>query len=415
MVREKWEEIVPYYRTYISVILPLFNETRATILGLKPEDLLIPDTLDAILEEENKRSVGKVKVIAEFSALYRSEIFRFINAYIEESKENFEPIDIRDYIIDFIEEAIHAFETLLILVNDDPKSQEGSLLYKMTHFLSDLIFPGGDNLEEIYTSLLKNSPEWYESQRYLLKPTTFYREEITNMEIPGLSPKMYQIVNTITSLFNLEPSYVDLPGSSDTVIPAIMISDIFEAYIDQIAQSEEEAIKRICERMELQIIDGIFVGPTDYFLDLAKVHNFITEQQDADGKTRWNPQFSNETLILLYLAKVSYRRGFLSKELINWIAMNFAFIIYNAILHGALSDSNIFYNLFLDLKTEEKVLPYLMKLLCFDKYLRLDRTQIRDSPSYRKEIFTFLGSKIEAIDKLTYHLLDFFQDELQKK
>jgi len=167
--------------------------------------------------------------------------------------------------------------------------------------------------------------------------------------------------------------------------------------------------------MELQIIDGIFVGPTDYFLDLAKVHNFITEQQDADGKTRWNPQFSNETLILLYLAKVSYRRGFLSKELINWIAMNFAFIIYNAILHGALSDSNIFYNLFLDLKTEEKVLPYLMKLLCFDKYLRLDRTQIRDSPSYRKEIFTFLGSKIEAIDKLTYHLLDFFQDELQKK
>jgi hypothetical protein len=90
--------------------------------------------------------------------------------------------------------------------------------------------------------------------------------------------------------------------------------------------------------------------------------------------------------------------------------MNFAFIIYNAILHTVLADSNIFYNLFLDLKTEEKILPYLMKLLCFDNYLRMDRMQIRDSPSYRKEIFTFLGSKIEAIDKLTYYLVE----EIQK-
>ncbi|MHA1602555.1 MAG: hypothetical protein ACTSUI_06035, partial [Promethearchaeota archaeon] len=64
------------------------------------------------------------------------------------------------------------------------------------------------------------------------------------------------------------------------------------------------------------------------------------------------------------------------------------------------------YNLFLDLKTEEKILPYLMKLLCFDKYLRLDRTKIRDSPTYRKEIFSFLGRKIEVIDEITYFLVE---------
>jgi hypothetical protein len=90
--------------------------------------------------------------------------------------------------------------------------------------------------------------------------------------------------------------------------------------------------------------------------------------------------------------------------------MNFAFIIYNGILHATLKDDNLFYNLFLDMKTEEKILPYLMKLLCFETYLRLDRMKIRDSPGYRKEIFTFLGSKIESVDKLTYYLVD----ELEK-
>jgi hypothetical protein len=77
-----------------------------------------------------------------------------------------------------------------------------------------------------------------------------------------------------------------------------------------------------------------------------------------------------------------------------------------------MADENIFYALFLYLKTEEKILPYLMKLLCFDKYLRMDRMKIRDSPVYRKELFTFLGSKIEAIDKLTFYLVDYLEKKL---
>ena len=95
--------------------------------------------------------------------------------------------------------------------------------------------------------------------------------------------------------------------------------------------------------------------------------------------------------------------------------MNFAFIIYNTILHANLSDENIFYNLFLDLKTEEKIIPYLMKILCFENYLRLDRTKIRDSPVYRKELFNFLGSKIEIIDKITYLLVEKYENLMKKK
>ncbi|MHA1775385.1 MAG: hypothetical protein ACTSWC_01350 [Promethearchaeota archaeon] len=412
MARERWEDVVAYYRTYLSLVQSLIKEVKTIILHISPSDLLNQGTIIAEFEAASKRKVSKVKTIAEFNAYFLNEIFHHILNYIDEIKNDFEPIDIKDYIIDFLEESDITFDKLLNLVEEDPNMQQKSLLYKLFHPLANLLFPAGNTLDEIYSTLIDQSPEWYLAQRYILHPTTFYREKIDEMTIPGLSPKIFQIINHITSLFNLDPNYLDSEENSDYVIPTIMISDVFEPFIDNIATSEEEAIKRICNRMELHVIMNTFIGPNLNFLDLVEPHKYITQQIDADGKIRWIPQFSNETLILLYLAKISFRRGFLSKELINWIAMNFAFIIYNAILHTFLSDDNIFYNLFLDLKTEEKILPYLMKLLCFEEYLRLDRTKIRDSPVYRKEIFTFLGKKIEAIDRLTFHLVDIVRKEL---
>lgn len=405
MPREKWEEIVAYYRTYIGVIDPVLKESRAIVMGLKPDQLMDSNSINEIVTEENKRSLTKVKAVAEFSAAFRSEIFHYVNKYIDEVRTMFSPSDIKDYIIDFFDEAISTADVLVNLVRLDSHEHEDSLLYELTQYLIDIYFPQGNTLAEIYTKLIEKSPKWYEAQRYILKPTTYYKEEIGEMEIPGISPKAYQIINNITSLFNLDPNYIDMPEKPNNVIPAIMNSDIFEPYIDHIAQTEEESIKRICERMELRIIDDLFIAPTETFLQLAADNNYIKAQQDSDGKTRWVPQFSNETFVLLYLANSSFKRGFLSKELLNWIALNSAFVIFNAVIHHRMSDENIFYGLYLDLKTEEKLLPYLMKLLCFDKYLRMDRMKIRDSPSYRKEIFSGLGSKIEAIDKLTFYLV----------
>ena len=77
--------------------------------------------------------------------------------------------------------------------------------------------------------------------------------------------------------------------------------------------------------------------------------------------------------------------------------MNFAFLIYMGILKWKLSDQNIFYPIFKDLQTNEKILPYLMKLICFPNYLGLDKMKIRDSPQYRKEIFNFIGSQIDNL------------------
>ncbi len=404
MAREKWTDIAALYKTYIGIIEPLLKEARVILLELDPELLMDPMTIERILEKETKRKLSKVKAISEFNAFFRGEIFKHISNYIEEVKEEFEPIDIRDYVLDFLDEAIEAFNIFLDLVVEDPRDHKNSLLYELTLILSDILLPRGNGIQDIYDFLIEQSEDWYEIQRYILQPTTYYREKLGEMTIPGLSPKMYQLLNQITSLFNLEPNYLDMPEDENVVIPGIMKSDVFEPYIKRIANAEEEALNRIVQRLELRIVHDLFVCPTKRFLDLAEPHKYVATQQDADGKTRYLPQFSNETLILLYLAQVSYRRGFLSKELVNWIAMNFAFIIYMAILRSVLADGNIFYNLFLDLKTEEKVLPYLMKLLCFPEYTRLDRNKIRDSPVYRKELFTFLGSKIEALDDLTFYM-----------
>ena len=157
---------------------------------------------------------------------------------------------------------------------------------------------------------------------------------------------------------------------------------------------------KIAERIGLRIVNEIFLAPQESFVDILLANNFLREDTQKDGIIRYVPQYSNETLILYYLANASMRRGFLSKELINWIAMNFALLIYMGILKWKLSDDNIFYGIFKDLQTNEKILPNLMKLACFPNYLGMDKMKIRDSVQYRKEIFNFIGSQIDNLKDL---------------
>src|SRR6056297_610536 len=188
MAREKWTDIAALYKTYIGIIEPLLKEARVFILEMPPEDLVDPTTIERILEKETKRKVNKVKVIAEFNAFFRAEIFKHISNYIEEVKDEFEPIDIRDFILDFLDEAIDAFNIFLDLVVEDTRNHKNSLLYELTLILSDILLPTGDNIQEIYDLLIEQSEDWYEIQRYILKPTTYYREKLGEMTIPGLSP-----------------------------------------------------------------------------------------------------------------------------------------------------------------------------------------------------------------------------------
>jgi len=398
--REKWTDILPRYLTFITHMRPILRETRRIIIDLDPDLLLDTEILDKIRQEEEKRNIRKVRALSEFSAMYRSNIYEIIKDFIIKYRDEIPIIDIKDYIIDFLHESVDALNVLRHITNPDELNLENTYLYQLVKFIEERILSRGSNLKIIYKKLLENSPNLYECQRHILQSHTYYREKLEspdNFEIPVISPKVYQIINNITSLYNLDPNFGEFPEKENYEIPMILKNDVFLPYIDSIANAEEEAIEKMAERIGLRLIDGIFLAPQEDFVEILLDHNYLRENKQTDGTIRLLPQFSNETLITYYLAFASQRRGFLSKELVNWISMNFAFLIYMGILKWKLSDENIFYAIFKDLQTNEKILPYLMKLICFPNYLGVDKMKIRDSIQYRKEIFNFIGSQIDNL------------------
>ncbi len=418
--REKWTDILPRYLTFISHMRPILRETRRIIIDLDADLLLDTEVLDKIRQEEEKRNIRKVRALSEFSAMYRSNVYDIIKDFIIKYRDNIPIIDIKDYILDFLHESVGALNVLRHITNPDELNLENTYLYQLVQFIESKLFPRGATLKIIYNKLIQESIYFYECQRHILQPHTFYREKLENpdnFEIPGVSPKVYQIINNITSLYNLDPNFGEFPERENYEIPMILKNDIFLPYVDSIANPEEEAIEKIAERIGLRLLDGIFLAPQEQFIELLLENKFLRDNKQSDGTIRYYPQFSNETLILYYLAFASQRRGFLSKEFINWISMNFAFLVYMSILKWKLSDENIFYAIFKDLQTNEKVLPYLMKLICFPNYLGLDKMKIRDSVQYRKEIFNFIGSQIDNLKEFINEIANYcekFEDKNKK-
>ena len=408
--REKWTDILPRYLTFISHMRPILRETRRKIIELDADLLLDIEILDKIRQEEEKRNIRKVRALSEFYTMYRSNVYDIIKDFILKYRESIPIIDIKDYIIEFLYESIGTLNVLRHITNPDESSLEKTFLYVLTKFIEERLFSRGRNLIIIYNKLLEYSSDFYECQRHILQPHTYYREKLERsdfFEIPGMSPKVYQLINNVTSLYNLDPNFGQFPERGNQELPMILKTEVFNPYIDSIANAEEEAINQIAERIGLRVIDEIFLAPKEDLVAIMLENNFLRENKQSDGKIRLLPQLSNETLILYYLALASQRRGFLSKEFINWISMNFAFLIYMGILKWKLSDQNIFYPIFKDLQTNEKILPYLMKLICFPNYLGLDKLKIRDSPQYRKEIFNFIGSQIDNLKEFINEIADY--------
>ncbi len=400
MVRESWMEIYPYYQSYIQNMRPLFDQSLKFMIDLIPEDLNDNTKITEYLAKEDKRSLGKVKAISEFSALYRRDLFSRIWECVEELNSTTDLEEIRDIIIDDFEESIEFLDFLASLTTPDQSKYKETSLFQITQYIQEQIFPRRNSLQEVYDHLIEKSIEYYEVQRHLLMPTSSYREKDEGFETPALTSIMYKLINEITSLFNLDPNYIEAPKDETVEIPVVMKDEIFLPFIDSIANKEETNLNRILKRMELQLVHEIFIGPTQKLIQSGEPHNYFRRESITETKERIIPQLSNETLVLMYLAKLSYKRGFISKELINWISSNVALVLYNAALSTFISEENIFYSIFTDLKTEEKILPYMMKLICFDKYLGIDRTKIRDSVQYRKEIFSSIGSQIPRMKLL---------------
>lgn len=228
--REKWTDILPRYLTFISHMRPILRETRRIIKKLDPDLLLDIEILDKIRQEEEKRNIRTVRALAEFSAMYRSNVYEIMKDFILKYHDKIPIIDIKDYIMDFLHESINALDILQKITNPDMKYFENTFLYKLVKLIEDKLFPRSNNMKNIYEKLLVHVPQFYECQRHLLQPHTYYREKIESddlFEIPGISPKIYQIINNITSLYNLDPNYGVFPEKENHEIPMILSNEIF--------------------------------------------------------------------------------------------------------------------------------------------------------------------------------------------
>ena len=246
--REKWTDILPRYLTFLSHMRPILRETRRIIIDLDADLLLDTDVLDKIRQEEEKRNIRKVRALSEFSAMYRSNIYEIIKDFIVKYREKIPIIDIKDYILEFLHESIDALNILRHITNPDELNLENTYLYQLIKFIEERLFPRGSNIRIIYNKLLQYSPDFYECQRHLLQSHTYYREKLESsdyFEIPGISPKVYQIINNITSLYNLDPNFGEFPEKDNHELPMILKNDVFLPYIDSIATAEEEAIEKV--------------------------------------------------------------------------------------------------------------------------------------------------------------------------
>ncbi len=400
-MRETFQEIVAYYFTYIDNLGPIAAQVAKSIAEIEPEQLANVEILDAIREEEEKRSIHKVKVTAEFASFYRGELFEKIKKFVKDNISKINPEEIQKLLVKFLTEIRTCAQNIRSLPPFDESDSESSRLYQLVHEIQDILLPRYNSLDQVFSLLFKSSPEWYNCQRYILRPQTYYREQIDDEDSVGISPHLYKIINSITSLFNLDPNYLDDPENALEEVPAILVDRVFEPFVDSIASKEREHIDTLCESLEFRtLLEKRFICPTRKFLDLVSKFGFFEKLKLPNNKIRWVARLSNETLFLVYLGKICMRRGFLSKELVNWISANIAFAIFNGTVLAFVSDSNPFRSTFYDLKTQEKIIPYLMKLICFKDFLRLNRSKIRDSPQYRKEIYNLLGSKIDCQEKL---------------
>ena len=137
-------------------------------------------------------------------------------------------------------------------------------------------------------ALHENSATWYNCQRYIIRPQTYYREKIEEEDTIGISPHLYKIINSIISLFNLDPNYLDDPECPDDEIPAILLDDVFEPFIDSIASGEKENIETLCENLELRsLLDKRFIAPTRQVIMVLSKFGFFEKQEQPTGKIRW--------------------------------------------------------------------------------------------------------------------------------
>ena len=136
--REKWTDILPRYLTFISHMRPILRETRRIIVDLDADLLMDTEILDKIRQEEEKRNIRKVRALSEFSAMYRSNVYEIIKEFIVKYREIIPIIDIKDYIVEFLQESVEALNVLRHITNPDETNLENTYLYRLIKYIENI-------------------------------------------------------------------------------------------------------------------------------------------------------------------------------------------------------------------------------------------------------------------------------------
>ena len=391
--RTTWADIVAYYRSSFEIMKPVVEEVLHFFRDVLGSDYIFDqNVIKTHLREENEDSFKSKAKESEFARYYRNRLYNEIILYTIQS-EGEDPVEIHLNIITFLEELHGVFRDLIRLASDKPN--EAEILLSILEFVEDRIFPDLKNFEKVFAQLKKYS-HFYEIQRYLLCS----REELTlkarSSEIPALSPHFIDIVKMITTKFNSE--YLSFPNE-ETEIPVLEKKTLLDVFVSNIGSTEKTVFEDLLHLFGMEIESEELVKFAADKIKILKQHGYLADVLTESGP-RIEPRLSNETLFWIFLSNASIKRVHLSRKLINWISGVFGVIIYESVLRKNMQEQNFFIRIFTDPYIEEKIIPYLMKLICFEPMLSIDYMQIDDSSVQRKKILELLGDKIETMDIL---------------
>lgn len=398
--RTTWSDIIAYYRGTFEIMKPVVDEVLHFFREELGSDYIFDQNLiKGHLQEENKDSFKSKAKESEFTRYYRNRLYNEIILYTVHS-EGEDPIEVHINIITYLEELQAAFVDLSKIATEH--RNEAHILLAAVEFIEERIFPDIRSFEKVFAKL-KDNIEFYEVQRYLLCSREELSFKALSNEIPALSPHFINIVKMMTTKFNSE--YLSFPTEL-TEIPVLEKSLLLNVFVANIGTTEKSVFEDLLRLFGMEIESEELVKFSEDKMEVLKKHGFMAEVLTEFGP-KTEPRLSNETLFWIFLSNASVRRMSLSRKLINWISGVFAVIIYESILRKNLQEDNFFMRIFTDPYIEEKLIPYLMKLICFEPMLSIDYTQIDDSQVQRKKILELLGDKIEAIDILIDYLTEF--------
>ena len=57
MARERWEDVVAYYRTYLSLVQSLIKESKTMIIKLEPSQIMEEGVLQELLDNHSPHHI----------------------------------------------------------------------------------------------------------------------------------------------------------------------------------------------------------------------------------------------------------------------------------------------------------------------------------------------------------------------